>query len=104
MAGPSTVDQPRDQAFWDEIVEELGGPQVMIERIRAFQKLVKRMNEERAAHMETYPDKWVAMSEHGVVAIADDLDGVLAEVDAKGIDRADVFTEFLDTDPPELIL
>ena len=76
----------------------------MAERMRAFNRVVKRMNDERANLMETYPDKWVAMSEHGVVAIADDLSGVLAEVDGKGIDRADVFTEFLDTDPPELIL
>ena len=76
----------------------------MAERMRAFHRILERMKDERAALMETYPDKWVAMSEHGVVAIADGFDSVLAEVDGKGIDRADVFIEFLDTDPPMLIL
>ena len=104
MAESPTTGEIRDQAFWEGIMEELGGPRVMAERMRAFNRVVKRMNDERAVLMETHPDKWVAMSEHGVVAIADDLKGVLAEVDGKGIDRAHVFTEFLDTNPPVMIL
>ena len=104
MAESSTTGEIRDQAFWEGIMEELGGPRVMAERMRAFNRVVKRMNDERATLMETYPDKWVAMSEDGVVGVADDLKGVLADVDGKGIDRTEVFTEFLDTDPPELIL
>ena len=104
MAESSTTGEIRDQAFWEGIMEELGGPRVMAERMRTFHRCVERMNDERDTLLHTYPDKWVAMSEDGVVAIADDLKGVLAEVDGKGIDRTEVFTEFLDTDPPELIL
>ncbi len=104
MVESPTTDEVVDEAFWEGIIEEIGGLEVIAEKMRMFRRCIKRMNDERDALMETYPDKWVAMSEDGVVAVADDHKGVLAELDRKGIDRGDVFTELLDTNPPVMIL
>ena len=54
--------------------------------------------------MEKYPDKWVALAMDGVVAIGDSKNDVLDEVERLGVRRRDVVVEYLETDPPVLIL
>ena len=44
------------------------------------------------------------MGQKGVLAIGDSMDEVLREVESQGLRGADVVIDFLDTDPPLLIL
>ena len=86
------------------VIEEMGGPKVLVEEMREYHEIVLRMRRERAALTEEHPDKWVAMGKSGVLAIGDSMDDVLYEVESRGIRGGDIVIEFLDTDPPLLIL
>ena len=44
------------------------------------------------------------MGQKGVLAIGDSMDEVLREIESRGLNGADLVIEFLDTDPPLLIL
>ena len=46
----------------------------------------------------------MAMGREGVLAIGDSMDEVLREVEGRGLHGADIVIEFLDPDPPLLIL
>ena len=62
------------------------------------------MREEHAGLIEQYPDRWVAVGLDGLLTVGDTEDEVFKVIDEKGIPRSDVVVEFLDTDPPMLIL
>ena len=70
----------------------------------SFVSLWTGMWEARPELMEKYPDKWVAITMDGVVAIGDSKNDVLDEVESQGVRRRDVVVEYLETDPPVLIL
>ena len=93
-----------DEAYVMSVIESLGGAQKMADEMREHSKIWKRMRAEHAALMEQYPDKWVAMGKEGLLAVGDSMDEVIEEVESQGIQEEGVVIEFLDTDPPILIL
>lgn len=104
QAAPQTIDELINHPYMREMIERLGGNEGMLDASARYREIVARMFRERADLMEQHPDKWVAMGKDGVQTVGESLDDVLDQVDAKGISRDDVFIEFLDTDPPALIL
>ena len=54
--------------------------------------------------LKQYPDKWVAVYQEKVVAVAPTMRGLFRKVEAQGIRRGDVKGEFLDTNPMPWIL
>ena len=52
-------------------------------------------------NIQTNGSQW---GKDGVVVVGDSIDGVLKKADARGMKRGEVVIEFLDTDPPLLIL
>ncbi len=86
-----------------KIIEEAGGPAAINEGLREFRQMVDRLWREKPSLLHKYPDKWVAMGLDGVVAVGDSMDAVLEEAENRGL-RKKVVVEFMDTDPPELIL
>ena len=86
------------------MIEARGGVPAMIERMDEFHESVNRMMTQRAELMREHPDKWVAMGKDGVLSIGESLEQVLEEVEGRRKRGAQVLIEFLDTDPPELIL
>lgn len=99
-----TVEDLINHPYVREMVERLGGNEGMIDASARYREVAARMFRERADLVKQHPDKWVAMGRGGVEAIGGALEDVLDQVDAKGVSRDDVFIEFLDTDPPVLIL
>ena len=93
-----------DKDYMREIIEGLGGAKVLMDEMDEYHKIVARMREERPSLVERHPNKWVAMGREGVLAVGDSVDQVLGEVEGRGLHGADVVIEFLDTDPPLLIL
>ncbi len=91
-----------DQAF--AMIEEMGGAHTLIKDLAEFRQLRIRASEERTALIEQYPDRWVAVGLDGLLAVGDSEDEVLQAIDDKGIPRSEVVVEYLDTDPPVLIL
>ncbi len=97
-------DPPFSETYVAKIVEDMGGPGAILDDLEEFRQLVDRLWSERAELMERHPDRWVAVGADGVVAIGDSMRAVLNEVEDLGMRRRDVVVEFLDTDPPLLIL
>ena len=94
----------RNESYIKTLVENLGGAQALVNGIREYRQIVARMWSERASLMEKYPDRWIAMGKDGVLAVGDSMDDVLEEVESQGYRGSEVVIEFLDTDPPLLIL
>ena len=102
-----TMNAGTKQKLLDEacaMIEEMGGVGVLIDDLEMSRKLYVRMANEHASLIKKYPDKWVAMGEGGVVAAGDSKDEALDAIEHRGIRRLDAVVEFMDTDPPVLIL
>ena len=93
-----------DEADVQAIIDRLGGVEALQEGREEFHEAVLRMNRERGALMELYPDQWVAVGRNGVIAVADSLEDVLARVESAGLCDSEFEVEFLDADPADLLL
>lgn len=93
-----------DKTYVMSVIEDMGGARAILDDLGDFRQLVDRLWEERPGMMESYPDKWVAVGKHGVVAVGDSMRDVLDEVESLGIRRRDVVVEHLQSNPPVLIL
>ena len=85
-------------------LESLGGAKRVREELLEYTERVERFERKRSQLTEQYPDKWVAMADGEVVAVADSLEDVLTELDECGLRRSDAVVEFLDTHPRNMIL
>ncbi len=93
-----------DEHTVKRIINELGGAKALMEEMDEYQEIVLRMRKERPHLAADYPDKWVAMGREGLLAAGDSMDQVLGQLEDQGVDGVDVVIEFMDTDPPLLIL
>ena len=96
--------RPMDEGEVQGIIDRLGGVEALREGREEFHEAVLRMNQERGALMELYPDQWVAVGQNGVIAVAGSLEDVLARVESAGLRDSEFEVEFLDTDPADLLL
>ena len=87
-----------------EMIEEMGGARALIDDLAEFERLQVRMSNEYETLLADHPDKWVAMGRSGTLAVGDSEEDVHRAVADLGHRRSDVVVEFLDTDPPVLIL
>ena len=86
------------------LIEEMGGVGALIEDLAEFQELHASMNRRRPYLVKKYPDKWVAVGINGVLAVEDSEEKALRAAENQGVRSSDVLVEFMDTDPPALIL
>ena len=96
-------DRPGEDYF-EELLAQLGGIEVLRDDPNDFRKAVKRLWTERESLTESHPNKWVSMGKNGVVSIGDSIEEVVAATEAKGVSTADVTVEYLDPEPETLIL
>ena len=92
------------EAYVRQIIEDAGGFQAFRKQMSDFRDCQIRLDKERAALTEKYPDMWVAVGKDGVVAVNDSQLGLLADIDGQGLSRNAVAIDYLDTDPPLLLL
>ena len=69
-----------------------------------YRKLAEWTWRETPSLKKQYPDQWVAVAPGGALFAADSMDELLAILDEKGLRNANVFIEFLDTDPRPIIV
>ena len=89
-----------DPDYVMKVIEDMGGPRAIHEDSLEFRRLVDRLWEEQDELMESCPDKCVAVSLDGVVAVGDSRRALLDEVDRLGLQWRDVAIDHLDTNPP----
>ena len=64
----------------------------------------RRLREMRPELLEKYPDKWVALTEKGVLVVADSVEERVAKVMALGERPGFAARDFLNTKPRRVIL
>ena len=92
------------EAYVNEIISGLGGVKALREGKDEFHEAVLHMDKEYTALMEKYPNQWVAVGKDGVLAVRDSMEEVFAAVESADLRGSEFVVEFLDTDPPDLIL
>ena len=95
---------PLDPTYVNDTIKGLGGVKALRERKDEFHIVAVRLDQELAALIEKYPDKWVAIGKDGVLAVGNSMEEVFAEVESTGLSGSDYEVEYLDSDPPDLIL
>lgn len=100
----SSGKQPMDESRVAGIIKDMGGVKALRERHEEVHRVFARLDRERFNLMEMYPDKWVAVGKDGVLAVGDSMEEVFAEVESAGLSGSEFEVEFLDSDPPDLIL
>ncbi|MCY4652387.1 MAG: DUF5678 domain-containing protein [Dehalococcoidia bacterium] len=86
------------------MIEETGGVGALIDGLAEFHELHARMNRQCPHLVEKYPGKWVAVGMNGVLAVEDSEEKALQAAVNRGVRSSDFLVEFMDTDPPTLIL
>lgn len=105
MSEPTNDEKlPIHESYLKGILQEAGSVKTLRERQDEFHQVVLRLEKERTVLMDQYPDKWVAVGKAGVLAVADSMEEVFAEVESKGLSGSEFEVEFLDSNPTDLIL
>ena len=86
------------------MIEDMGGIGAFIEDLTEFHELHASMNAQRPCLIEKYPGRWIAVGLDGVLAVEDSEEAVLQVAESLGVCSSDILVEFMDTDPPMLIL
>ena len=97
----------KESALLDEacaLIEEMGGVGALIEDLAELHELHAHMTRQLPSLVGKYPGKWVAVGMNGVLAVGDSEEKALQAAENQGIRRSNVLVEFMDTDPPALIL
>ena len=93
-----------DETGAAQIIEQMGGREAVLKELDDFREVVRRMELERAALTGQYPDRWVAVSRDGLLAVGDTLEEICGFAKAKGLNSSDFLVAYLESDPPALIL
>ena len=87
-----------------EIIERLGGAEAIRQSMAEFRQVHQRMDQERKTLTAKHPNKWVLMCKDGLLAVGDTSEEVRNFAESKGLRNPKVIVEYLDPNPPPLIL
>ena len=87
-----------------ELIERLGGAEAIRQSLAEFGEVMDRLLQDRKVLIEQYPNKWVLMSKDGPLAFGDTFEEVREYARANGLGNPHVVIEYLDPDPPLMIL
>jgi hypothetical protein len=87
-----------------QLVDEAGGPRVIIEGLRRHREICKRLDREHAELLQKHPGKWVAMGAAGILSTGTSLNEMLSVVKGRGLDTSEFAITFLDPEPPVMLL
>ena len=86
------------------LIEEMGGIEAIMKSSEQHQKDWDFLETHSKEWHKQYPEKWVAVYQEELVAVADDFDTLLSNIDEKNIPRDKVVVEFLTTKRIPLIM
>ncbi len=88
----------------DSILEDVGGVEGLLEGFREYDELMDSFEDNYSSLLEEYPDQWIVWTIDGVIAHSNDHEDMFEVVSRKGLNTRQATVEFLDTDPPVMIL
>lgn len=103
-ATPSDWKESVDEAYAERWAASLGGVPAIIARAQEFEKVVYRMMDERPALLLRYPYRWVGMAPGDAFAVGDTLYEVIDELKRIDAPMHSAIVEYMDPDPPVLII
>ena len=86
------------------LLESSGGVANLKKRLDDFGKIYHCFDRDRESLIEKHPYKWVAISKDGVIALGDSMKEVADDARKQGYDGSSFILQFLDPDPPIVIL
>ncbi len=104
------MEEKRDLSQNDELeyvialLKSRGGTAGLKKRLDEFDRIYHRFDEERENLVEKHPRKWVAMSKDGVITLGNSMQEVADEARSRGYGGSDFILQFLDPDPPVLLI
>lgn len=103
-ATPSDWKESVDEAYAERWAASLGGVPAIIARAQEFEKVVYRMLDERPALLLRYPNRWVGMAPGDAFAVGNTLQEAIANLERTGAPMHSAIVEYMDPDPPVLII
>ena len=80
------------------------GEEEILDMLAESTQATQRLYEEYDRLKASYPDQWVAVGKGGLITHHKDLAGVITAFREAGYTGSQVAVEFLDTEPPVMIL
>jgi hypothetical protein len=93
-----------DQYDAEQIIEYMGGQEVIFKAMSDYQHVLERMNHEQDMLARKYPNQWVVMGRQGFLVVTDTLIEARKFAEENGLKNPDILFRYLDPDPPALIL
>jgi hypothetical protein len=91
-------------ALEKRFTNDVGSPDQVRKELLRFSKNVNLLAARRQELTRLYPNKWVAFYDGDIISIGNDLSDLLIEIDAKGLKRDAVITQYLSTEKMTMIL
>ena len=88
----------------EAVVRKLGNLADLARDLQRFRNSARLLSSRQARLIEKYPKQWVAVYRGRVRAHARTLQGLMREIDEKGLPREDVITRFVDKNQRTFIL
>lgn len=81
-----------------QVIKQMGGAEEVHIGLREFNNRVRALDDQRVQLTEKYPNKWIAVYNGEVGAIAESIEDLLEEMDRLGIPRKGAVIDFMDTE------
>lgn len=82
----------------------VGGEEEILAMLAEAGQATQRLYDEYDDLIASFPNQWVAVGKDGLVAHHKNLEGIIAAFKDAGYKNTQVAVEFLNTDPPVMIL
>ena len=87
-----------------ELIERLGGAEAVKKSFADFQEVTDRFRQDEKALIEQYPNKWAIVGKDGLIAAVDTREEAGAFARKNGLKTSQFMIQYLNPDPPALIL
>ena len=88
----------------EELIERLGGIEAIRQSLADFREVTNRFLQDEKVLIEQYPNKWAIVGKDGLIAAVDSLEEAGEYARANGLKNPHFVIEYLDPDPPLLVL
>ena len=88
----------------EELIERLGGAEAIRQSLADFREVTDRFRRDEKGLIDQYPNKWAVVGKDGLIAAFDSLEEAGAFARANGLQNPHFVIEYLDPDPPLLVL
>lgn len=88
----------------DEVLESVGGAEALHERMDQFERVMRHFHDHEAEWTGQFPNRWVVVTEEGVIADTDLLEEALELASKANLASSEFTVQFLNPDPPTLLL